>query len=54
MFNQGEKVKDSRSYLDLFQRRVNAKELCILFYAFIRRKTLRSAGASLMIGIKIL
>ncbi len=26
MFNRGEKVKDSRSYLDLFQRRVNAKE----------------------------
>jgi hypothetical protein len=26
VFNRGEKVKDSRSYLDLFQRRVNAKE----------------------------
>ncbi len=26
MFNRGEKAKDSRSYLDLFQRRVNAKE----------------------------
>ncbi len=26
MFKRGEKVKDSRSYLDFFQRRVNAKE----------------------------